>query len=36
VLALVQPVMIVLMAAVIGVIIMAILYAMMSIYDLPI
>jgi len=36
VLALVQPVMIVLMAGVIGVIIIAILHAMMSIYDLPI
>jgi general secretion pathway protein F len=36
VLALVQPVMIVLMAGVIGLIIIAILYAMMSIYDLPI
>ena len=36
VLALVQPVVIVLMAGVIAVIIIAILYAMMSIYDLPI
>ena len=36
VLALVQPVVIVLMALVIAVIIIAILYAMMSIYDLPI
>ena len=35
VLALLQPVMIVAMAAVIGVIIVAILYAMMSVYDLP-
>jgi len=36
VLALVQPVVIVLMAGFIAVIIIAILYAMMSIYDLPI
>jgi len=34
-LALLQPVMIVLMAAVIGFIILAILSAMMSVYDLP-
>jgi len=34
-LSLLQPVMIVVMAAIIGFIIIAILYAMLSVYDLP-